>query len=31
LEEFDTTVVIPPRWVASLDELENIVLDAVIN
>jgi N-methylhydantoinase A len=28
LEEFDTTIVVPPGWVASLDELGNIVLDA---
>jgi N-methylhydantoinase A len=29
LEEFDTTVVVPPGWAASLDGLGNIVLDAV--
>jgi N-methylhydantoinase A len=29
LEEFDTTVVVPPNWVASLDELGNIVLDDI--
>ncbi|HVN89699.1 MAG TPA: hydantoinase/oxoprolinase family protein [Candidatus Binataceae bacterium] len=29
LEEFDTTVVVPPGWTASIDELGNIVLDAI--
>jgi N-methylhydantoinase A len=28
VEEFDTTVVVPPGWAASLDELGNIALDA---
>jgi N-methylhydantoinase A len=27
VEEFDTTVVVPPGWAASLDDLGNIVLD----
>jgi N-methylhydantoinase A len=31
LEEFDTTVVVPPGWGASLDGLGNIILDAVSN
>jgi N-methylhydantoinase A len=31
LEEFDTTVVVPPGWAASLDGLGNIILDAVSN
>lgn len=26
VEEFDTTVVVPPRWAATLDQLGNIVL-----
>ena len=28
LEEFDTTVVVPPGWVASLDHLGNVILVA---
>jgi N-methylhydantoinase A len=31
LEEFDTTVVVPPGWATSLDGLGNIILDAVSN
>ena len=26
VEEYDSTVVVPPRWRASLDSLKNIVL-----
>jgi N-methylhydantoinase A/oxoprolinase/acetone carboxylase beta subunit len=28
LEEFDTTVVVPPGWNASIDKYGNIVLDS---
>jgi N-methylhydantoinase A len=29
LEEFDTTIVVPPGWRASLDAFGNIMLDAI--